>query len=79
MIDRKQIKRDYKKQIRPAGIYAVVNNQDKKIFLGKTRNPDNVVKRLIFELDGATHPYKNMVNDYERIGKKYFDIKICII
>ncbi len=41
MIDKKQIKKDYKLQKQPAGIYAVHNKVDNKMYLGTSKNlPD---------------------------------------
>lgn len=76
MLDKKKIKRDYKEKIRPAGVYVVINKNDKKIFIGKTRTPSSVLYRLNIELERGTHPHKNMINDYEKLGKNNFEIKI---
>lgn len=76
MIDKKQIKREYKEKIRPAGVYAIINNVEKKVFIGQTRNPSGALQRIILELERGTHPYKNMVKDYAKKNKDDFEIKL---
>lgn len=76
MIDRRQIKKEYKEKTLPAAIYTVVNKIDNKVFIGKTRSPNSVIYRLNSELERDTHPFKDMISDYNENGKDNFEITL---
>ncbi|MFA8342775.1 MAG: GIY-YIG nuclease family protein [Rhodothermaceae bacterium] len=76
MIDRKKIKKEYKETVRAAAVYVVINKENKRVFIGKTRTPATVLARLNFELERGSHPHKNMIEDYNVCGKNNFDVKI---
>lgn len=76
MIDKKQITKDYKQQKQPAGIYAVHNKVDNKMYIGTSKNLPAVIRRFEFTLQMESFPYQELINDYKKLGKDYFEIKI---
>ena len=76
MLDKKQITRDYKQQMQPAGIYAVHNIADNKMYIGVSKNLPAVVRRFEFTLQMESFPYQDLIYDYKKFGKDNFEIKI---
>lgn len=76
MIDKKQLTKDYKQQKQPAGIYAVHNKVDNIMYIGTSQNLPAVLKRFEFTLKMGSFPYQQLVDDYKRLGKENFDIKV---
>lgn len=76
MIDKKQLTKDYKQQKQPAGIYAVHNKIDNIMYIGTSKNLPAVLKRFEFTLKMGSFPYQQLVDDYKRLGKENFDIKV---
>ena len=76
MIDKKQLTKDYKQQKQPAGVYAVHNKIDNKMFIGTSKNLPAVVRRFEFTLQMENFPYQDLIDDYKKLGKENFEIKI---
>ncbi len=76
MIDKKQISKDYKQQTQPAGVYAVHNKIDNKMYIGTSKNLPAVVRRFEFTLQMESFPYQDLIDDYKKLGKDNFEIKI---
>jgi group I intron endonuclease len=76
MINKKQISKDYKLQKQPAGIYAVHNKIDNKMYIGTSKNLPAVVRRFEFTLQMESFPYQELIDDYKKLGKDNFEIKI---
>ena len=76
MIDKKQLSKDYKQQKQPAGIYAVHNKADNKMYIGTSKNLPAVLRRFEFTLQMESFPYQDLIDDYKKLGKENFEIKI---
>lgn len=76
MINKKRIKEDYKSKKQPAGIFAVHNLYDNKMFIGTSKDLPSVLKRFEFTLNMGSFPYQNLIDDYKKIGEDNFAIKI---
>jgi hypothetical protein len=76
MLDKKQITRDYKQQKQPAGVYAVHNKIDNKMYISTSKNLPAVVRRFEFTLQMESFPYQELIDDYKKLGKDNFEIKI---
>ena len=76
MLDKKQITRDYKEQKQPAGVYAVHNKIDNKMYIGTSKNLSAVIRRFEFTLQMESFPYQELIDDYKKLGKDNFEIKI---
>jgi len=76
MIDKRQISKEYKQQKQPAGIYAVHNKVDNKMYIGTSKNLPAVVRRFEFTLQMESFPYQKLIDDYKKLGKENFKVKI---
>lgn len=76
MIDKKQITKDYKQQKQPAGVYAVHNKADNKMYIGTSKNLPAVIRRFEFTLQMESFPYQDLIDDYKKLGKENFEVKI---
>jgi len=75
-IDKKQLTKDYKQQKQPAGIYAVHNKIDNKMYIGTSKNLPAVIRRFEFTLTMGNFPYQELIDDYKNLGKDNFEVKI---
>ena len=76
MINKKQIKEDYKSKRQPVGIFAVHNLHDNKMFIGTSKDLPSVLKRFEFTLNMGSFPFQNLIDDYKKLGENNFAIKI---
>jgi hypothetical protein len=76
MIDKKQIKEDYKLKKQPAGIFAVHNLHYNKMFIGTSKDLPSVLTRFEFTLKMGSFPFQNLIDDYNSLGKNNFEIKV---
>lgn len=76
MLDKKQITKDYKQQKQPAGVYAVHNKADNKMYIGTSKNLPAVIRRFEFTLTMGSFPYQELIDDYKKLGKENFEIKV---
>jgi hypothetical protein len=76
MINKKEIRKEYKNQKHPAGIYAVRNKIDNIMFIGTSLNLPAKIRGITFELEMGSHAYHNLANDYKKLGKENFEIFI---
>ena len=76
MINKKQIKEDYKSKRQPVGIFAVHNLCDNKMFIGTSKDLPSVLKRFEFALNMGSFPFQKLIDDYKKLGKENFAIKV---
>ncbi|MBE0570381.1 MAG: GIY-YIG nuclease family protein [Ignavibacteriaceae bacterium] len=76
MINKKEIKKEYKNQKHPAGLYAVKNKLDNKMFIGTSINLPAKIRGITFELEMGSHTYDKLANNYKQLGKENFEIFI---
>lgn len=76
MINRKELIKEYKNQKHPAGIFAVKNKLENKMFIGISLNLPAKLRGITFELELGSHAYSDLADDYKRLGKDQFDISI---
>ena len=76
MINKKQVKEDYKLKRQPVGIFAVHNLHDNKMFIGTSKDLPSVLKRFEFTLNMGSFPFQNLIDDYKKLGENNFAIKI---
>jgi len=76
MLDKKRITKDYKQQKQPAGIYAVHNKIDNKMYIGTSKNLPAVIRRFEFTLQMESFPYQELIDDYKKLGKDNFEINV---
>jgi hypothetical protein len=76
MQDKKQLTKDYKQQKQPAGVYVVHNKADNKMYIGTSKNLPAVIRRFEFTLQMGSFPYQELIDDYKKLGKDNFEIKV---
>lgn len=76
MINKKQIIKDYKSQKQPAGIFAVHNIADNKMFVGTSKDLPAVLRRFDFTLKMGSFPFDELIEDYKKLGDKNFEVKV---
>lgn len=76
MINKKQLTKDYKLQKHPAGIFAVHNIADNKMFIGTSKDLPAVLRRFDFTLKMGSFPFDGLIEDYKKLGDKNFEIKV---
>jgi len=76
MIDKKQIRQDYKLQKQPAGVFVVYNKVDNKVFIGTDKNLPAVLRRFDFTLKMGSFPFQELIDDYKKLGEKNFEVKV---
>ncbi len=74
MIDKKEIRKEYKNKKQPAGLFAVKNKPDNKMYIGTSLNLPAKLRSVTFELEQESHAFKNLLEDYKRLGKDQFEI-----
>jgi hypothetical protein len=76
MLNKKQLSKEYKQQKQPTGVYAVHNKIDNKMYIGTSKNLPAVIRRFEFTLTMGSFPYQELIDDYKKLGKDSFEIKI---
>lgn len=76
MIDKKEIKRQYKQTIQPMGIYQIRNINNGKIFIGFTKNLNAVFNSIRLQLKTGTFVNRELQMDFNEIGETQFAFEI---
>lgn len=76
MINKKELIKEYKNQKHPAGIFAVKNKPENKMFIGISLNLPAKIRGVTFELKMGKHAFSNLADDYKSLGEEQFDISI---
>jgi len=74
MFNKKELIKEYKNQKHPAGLFAVKNLPENKMFIGVSLNLPAKLRGISFELELGSHAYHNLAEDYKRLGKEQFKI-----
>jgi hypothetical protein len=72
MIDKKEIKRQYKETKRPMGIYRITNLVNGKMFIGSSQCVDTIFNSAGFQLKMGSYFIKDMQKDFTRHGESNF-------
>lgn len=76
MIDKKQIKKDYKQTIQPMGIYQVKNLVNDKVFIGSAKNLPGKINSVKFQLENGSHVNSELQKDFKKYGEKKFSFEV---
>lgn len=76
MIDKKELKKSYKENMPPIGVYQIENRVDGKIFLGASNNPQGRINRHLFQLKMGTHENRELQADFKRHGEENFSFTV---
>ncbi len=76
MIDKKELKKQYKQTLQPMGIYQVKNLVNGKIFIGSGKNLPGKLNSSKFQLESGSHMNRELQEDFNQYGKKKFSFEI---
>lgn len=79
MINKRELKKQYKQNPPEMGIFQIKNKINGKIFIGKALNIKGKLNSNIFQLKNGSHVIKNMQNDYNQYGEENFIFEILDI
>jgi group I intron endonuclease len=73
---RKELNREYKERVKPAGVYQVKNIVNGKMLLGSSLNLEGPLNRHKFMLKIGSHPNKALQKDWDELGAEQFVFEI---
>lgn len=73
---RKDLHREYKERVKPAGIYQVKNIKNGKVLLGSSLNLEGPLNRHKFMLKIGSHTNKALQNDWNEFSPDVFVFEI---
>lgn len=73
---RKELNREYKERVKPAGIYQVKNTANGRMLLGSSLNLEGPLNRHRFMLKIGSHTNKSLQKDYDELGPENFVFEI---
>jgi len=71
-MDKRDLKRQYREEKRPAGVFQIRNLEDEKIFVVAGRDLPSLVNRHRFQLEAGGHPNKRLQADWNALGADRF-------
>jgi group I intron endonuclease len=73
---RKELQREYKERVKPAGVYQVKNLANGKVLLGSSLNLEGPLNRHRFMLKIGSHTNKALQKDWNELGPDQFTFEI---
>jgi hypothetical protein len=73
---RKEIHREYKERVKPAGVYQVKNLANGKVLLASSLNLEGPLNRHKFMLKIGSHTNKALQKDWNELGPEQFVFEI---
>jgi len=76
MIDKKELKKQYKQTLPPMGIYQIKNLISGKIFIGNSKNLHGKSNSYKFQLNSGLHINRELQEDYSKNGEENFSFEV---
>lgn len=76
MIDKKELKKQYKQTLPPMGIYQIKNLINGKIFIGSSKNLHGKSNSYKFQLNSGLHMNRELQEDYTKYGEENFSFEV---
>lgn len=76
MIDKKEMKRNYKETLPPMGIFQFKNLETGRVFIGSSMNLPGKKNSIGFQLKMGSHMNKELQEDYKLLGPDKFVFEI---
>jgi hypothetical protein len=76
MNERAAIRRRYKENPPPAGIYKITNKVNGKILIGKGINVRGILNRQQMQLKWGSHRNQALQEDWNRLGAENFEFEV---
>jgi hypothetical protein len=74
--DNKQLKKEYKDNPRPSGVFLIRNTVNGKVFVGTGLDINGIVNRHRFDLTKGSHHNKKLQAEWNEFGGEKFDFEI---
>ena len=74
--DNKQLKRDFKENPRPSGVFLIRNTVNGKVFVGTGLDITGIINRYRFDLTKGSHHNKKLQAEWNEFGGEKFDFEI---
>lgn len=74
--DKRQLKREYREQARPMGVFAIRNLVDERVFVGSGLDLQGIMNRHRFALEMNGHQNKMLQADWNELGAEKFAFEI---
>ncbi len=78
-MNKKELKRFYKENPKPMGIYQVKNLSNGKILIGGAMDVQGKINSCKFQLENGSHFNKELQQDYNKTGDSNFSFEIIDI
>ena len=76
MMNKKDLKREYKLTLRPMGIFQIRNTKNEKVFVGSSINLDGIFNRHQFALNAGSFQSKTLQADWNELGAENFAFEV---
>ena len=76
MIDKKELKRQYKQSPPPMGVYQIRNLVNNKIFISSGQNLNGKSNSFKFQLSSGLHYNSELQKDYNKYGEENFVFEV---
>src|SRR3989339_1353003 len=76
MIDKKELKKQYKQTLPPMGIYQIKNLVNGKVFIASGKNLHGKSNSYKFQLNSRLHVNSELQDDYTKYGEENFSFEV---
>jgi len=76
MLDKNELKNQYKQNQPRMGVYQIKNLSNGKIFIGRGMNVQGKLNSAKFQLEQGSHPNSEMQNDFKQYGAENFSFEV---
>jgi predicted alpha/beta hydrolase family esterase len=76
IIDKKELKNEYKRTLQPMGVYQIYNSMNEKIFIGASMNLNGILNRNKFQLKMGSHPNRELQKDWNEFVEEDFTFEV---
>jgi hypothetical protein len=73
---KKELKREYKLNHRPMGVFQIYNLVNNKVLVGASLNLPGILNRHKFQLTAGIHPNRTLQSEWNEWGSKNFAFEI---
>ena len=76
MLDKKELKKQYKQSLPPMGIYKIENLVNGRMLIGSSKNLPGKSNSYRFQLKQGSHMNRDLQKDYTQFGEKNFKFSV---
>ena len=76
MLDKKELKKQYKQTLTPMGIFQIKNLDNDRIFIGSSKNLPGKFNSIKFQLKMGSYINQELQKDYNNLGEEKFSFEV---